>query len=75
VIAFPLVFYFNRNPIPLGGEMADTMAGYGFDAVMPTSLAPTVFVTQAVAIFIIAFLIGLYPAYRAFKLDVIQNAK
>lgn len=74
-IAFPLALYFNRNPIPLGGEMAETMAEYGFDAVMPTSIAPTVFLTQAAAIFAIALLIGLYPAYKAFKLDVIQNAK
>ena len=75
MITFPITFYFNRNPIPLGGEMADFMAEYGFEAVIPTSIDPVVFVSQAVAIFVIAFLIGLYPVYKVFRLQVIQKAK
>ncbi len=75
LISFPVVFYFNRHPIPLKGEMADMMAEYGFDAIMPTSVDPVVFYSQAVAIFIIAFLIGLYPVYKTLRLEVVQNAK
>lgn len=75
VMTFPIVLYFNRNPIPLQGEMADMMADYGFSAVIPTSVAPSIFITQAIIIFVIALLIGLYPVVKAFKMDVVQHAK
>jgi putative ABC transport system permease protein len=75
MITFPFIFYFNRNPIPLGGELAGMMDDYGFEAVLPTSIEPSIFITQAVTIFIIALLIGSYPAYRAFKLNLVQHSK
>jgi putative ABC transport system permease protein len=75
MITFPFIFYFNRNPIPLGGELAGMMDDYGFEAVLPTSIEPSIFITQAVTIFIIALLIGSYPAYKAFKLDLIHHSK
>jgi len=75
LITFPIVYYFNINPIPLKGEMADMMADYGFSAVIPTSVAPTIFISQAVIIFFIALLIGLYPVVKTMKMDVVQHAK
>lgn len=75
LITFPFIYYFNRNPIPLGGELAGMMDDYGFEAVLPTSIEPSIFITQAVTIFIIALLIGSYPAYRALKLNIIHHSK
>jgi putative ABC transport system permease protein len=74
-ITFPFVYYFNRNPIPLGGDLAGMMDDYGFEAVLPASLEPSIFITQAVVIFFIALVIGSYPAYKAFKLDLIHHPK
>ncbi len=75
VVSYPFMLYFKINPIQLGGEMADIMDDYGFDAVIPTSTDPDIFISQAVAIFVIAVLIGLYPVYRVFKLDIIESSK
>ncbi len=75
MVTFPFVYYFNKNPIPLKGEMAELLIDYGFEPVMPTSIAPSIFITQAIVVFIIALLIGLYPAYKAFKLNVINHTK
>jgi putative ABC transport system permease protein len=75
LITFPIIYYFNRNPIPLGGELAGLMDDYGFEAVLPTSIEPTIFITQAVTVFIIALLIGLYPAYKALKLNIVHHSK
>ncbi len=75
LITFPFIYYFNRNPIPLGEELAGMMDDYGFEAVLPTSVEPSIFITQAVTVFIIALLIGSYPAYKAFKLDLIHHPK
>ncbi len=75
MVTYPFVYYFNKNPIPLKGEMAELLIDYGFEPVMPTSIAPSIFISQAIVVFIIALLIGLYPAYKAFKLNVINHTK
>lgn len=75
VITLPIVSYLHLYPIKLSGEMAQMMDDYGFDAVMPASLSPEIFYSQAIVIFIIALLIGLYPVYKVFKLKVIDDAK
>jgi putative ABC transport system permease protein len=75
LLTFPFIYYFNRNPIPLSGDMADMMADYGFEAVIPTSLDPDIFISQATAIFMIALIIGLYPVYKVFRLKVVENTK
>lgn len=75
VVALPIVIYLNRNPIQFTGDAAEMMAEYGFDAALPASVNPVVFTTQALAIFVIALLIGLYPVYKTFRLQVVQNAK
>lgn len=74
-VALPITIYLNRNPIMFTGNAADMMAEYGFDAALPASVDPVVFITQALAIFVIALLIGLYPVYKTFRLKVVQNAK
>ncbi len=75
MITFPFIYYFNRNPISLGGELAGMMDDYGFEAVLPTSIEPTIFMTQAITVFIIALLIGSYPAYKIYKLNLIHHSK
>lgn len=73
IFTYPFILYFNLNPIPLQGEMADMMLDYGFEAVMPTSLSPGVFTSQMVVIFFIALLVGLFPVYKVFKLKVVDD--
>jgi ABC-type lipoprotein release transport system permease subunit len=73
IFTYPFILYFNLNPIPLQGEMADMMLDYGFEALMPTSLSPGVFTSQMVVIFFIALLVGLFPVYKVFKLKVVDD--
>lgn len=74
-ISYPIVYYLHVNPIRLTGEVADLIDQYGFEPIMPTSIDADIFISQAVTIFIIAFLIGLYPVYKVFRLKVIQEVK
>ena len=74
IIAIPIVLYFYYNPVPLGGEMADAMMDYGFEPVMPFSANPALFIKQARIVLVLAFLVGLYPVYRVFNLNI-MNAK
>lgn len=71
--AIPVVIYFVYNPIQLRGGMADVMADYGFEPILPFSSGAEVFYIQAITVLIISFLIGLYPVYKVFKLDVMKR--
>ncbi len=67
-ITFPIALYFNLNPIQLSGDIVDLMDDFGFDAIVPTSVAPDIFFTEALTVFIIALLIGIYPIIKVYRL-------
>lgn len=69
-IAFPIALYFFLNPIELTGEMVQMMDDYGFEAVMPSSIAPEIFINEALTVFVIALLIGLYPVVKIFRIKL-----
>jgi putative ABC transport system permease protein len=69
-ITFPITLYYYLNPIELTGEMVQMMDEYGFEAVMPASIAPEIFISEALTIFFIALLIGLYPVVKIYRLKL-----
>ncbi len=71
--SIPIIIYFVYNPIRLSGGMADVIADYGFEPILPFSSGAEVFYIQAVTVLIISFLIGLYPVYKVFRLDVMKR--
>ncbi len=70
--AIPVVAWFYYHPVRLTGQMADAMAEYGFEPVMPFSADPTVFYIQAVYVLILSVLIGLYPVKKVFQLRIMD---
>jgi putative ABC transport system permease protein len=72
VAAIPVVLYFFYHPIRLTGDMAEAMLEYGFEPIMPFSLDPAVFWSQAQIVLIISLFIGLYPVYRVFRLNIMD---
>jgi ABC-type lipoprotein release transport system permease subunit len=72
LLSIPIVLYFYYNPIPLSGEMAETMAEYGFEAVLPFSATPALFIKQARIVLVLAFVVGLYPIKKVFQLDIMK---
>ena len=75
IASLPIAFYYNRNPILLTGDMAQAMTEYGFDPVWPFSLDPQIFITQAQIVLVLSILIGLFPVYKVFRLNVIAASK
>jgi ABC-type lipoprotein release transport system permease subunit len=75
VLTYPILLYFNINPIPLKGEMAELIEEYGFEAVMPTSVTPDIFINQIIIVFLLALIIGLFPVYKVFRLKVVDAVK
>ena len=72
IISYPFVYYLFLHPIPLEGEMAEMMASYNMEPVIPFSMDLSIFYNQALTIFILAMLIALYPLITAFRLKLIS---
>ena len=72
LVAIPFVVYFYHHPVQLSGDFADAMTGYGFEPILPLSPDPIVFVSQAMVVLIISIIIGMYPVYSVFRLDMVK---
>jgi ABC-type lipoprotein release transport system permease subunit len=73
--AFPLCFYFYLNPIQLGEDMKQMAEDYGMEAVLQPTLAPSVFLQQAIVVAIIAGIIGIYPLIQLNRMDAITEMR
>ena len=72
IISYPIVFYFNRNPIRMQGDINQVYEEFGFEPIFPFSLDPSVFLIQATLVFIVGLLLGLYPAYKILRLNPVK---
>ena len=68
----PLLWWFKGHPIHLGGQAADAIRSYGFEPILPFSLAPSIFFWQTVTVVIIAIIAAGYPLMRVSHLDAVR---
>jgi ABC-type antimicrobial peptide transport system permease subunit len=71
-VSLPLLFIQARNPIPLSGNTAKLMEDFGFEPYMFFSTAFEVFWQQAVSVFILTLLIGIYPVVASLRIKAIK---
>ena len=71
-VSLPLLFIQSKNPIPLTGETARLMEDFGFEPYMFFSTAPEVFWQQAVSVFVLTLLIGIYPIIASLRIKEIK---
>jgi len=69
--AFPITLYFNLNPIEFSEDMADIYEEYGMEAVLGTSLDPSIFIQQGTIVAIVACVIALYPYFKITRMRAI----
>lgn len=70
--AFPIAYFFFKNPIKLGEDVQEMMEDYGMEAIIQTSIAPSIFISQATIVFIIGSIIAIYPFINITRLNVIK---
>lgn len=70
--AFPIAYFFYKNPIKLGEDVQEMMEDYGMEAVIQTSVDPSIFISQATIVMIIASIIAIYPFINITRLNVIK---
>jgi len=69
IAGIPILIYMYHHPIPLTGDIAKMMESYGWEAIMPFSLEPMIFVWQAVTVLLLAMIAALYPLWKISKLE------
>lgn len=75
IVGFVMVYILYRNPIPASGAMEEMMLGYGMEPIFRFSIAPDVFIFQAMTVFLITMVIGLYVVRKIFRIDILQAAR
>mgnify|MGYP005835541819 CR=1 FL=1 len=72
LVTVPFIFYFYRNPIPLTGDMAETMLEYGIEPFMFFSIQPKLFINQALIVFILCLFIAVLMMIRIGRMKMIK---
>ncbi|MCG6911065.1 MAG: FtsX-like permease family protein [Deltaproteobacteria bacterium] len=74
-LAMPILLWFFYHPIRLTGDLAASIEEMGFEAVIPFSLAPELFVGQMLVVLTLLLLCSLYPLVRILKLEIPKALK
>lgn len=75
ILSFPIVAYFHYNPIKLGGEVKLIAERFGFEAVLPTSIDPSIVMSHAAIIFFLVILVNTYVYFKIRKLNPVEAMK
>ena len=70
MLGLPIIVYYYFNPIRFTGEYAEMFEKFGMEPIMPFSMAPEVFTSQAITVLIITSLLALYPLWAILKLKI-----
>jgi ABC-type lipoprotein release transport system permease subunit len=70
--AFPLMLHFTNSPFRLTGEAADAMLKLGLEPLLPLSVQPSIFISQTLAVLVIALVSALYPAFVLRRLAPVE---
>ncbi len=72
IITYPILLYLSHNPIPLTGEIAESMKIFGAEPILPFSVKPDIFINQTISVIIIALVAVFYPLSVILKFDVLK---
>ena len=75
IVSLPIMFYYYYNPIHMTGESLEAMKDFNFEPILPMSLEPQLFMTQAIAISLISIFAMSYPTIKILTLDVINGLR
>ncbi len=67
--SMPIIFYLVHNPINLSGEMAELYDQLSIEPILNFSAQPSIFISQALVVLIIAIVTIIYPLLFVRRLD------
>lgn len=75
LLSIPVVFYFNRYPMRIGGEFGAVYERFGFEAIFPTSMHPEIFINQGITVLLIGLALSAYPVIQVLRIDPTKAMK
>ena len=72
VMGGSLAYYLKTNPIPITGAAAEAYEEFGIEALIMASTDSSIFINQALTVFIIVTLLAIYPMLKILKLKPIE---
>lgn len=72
LFSFPIVYYFYRNPIVMTGDMATAYEKFGVEPVLPASIAPHIFLSQALVVLLMITVLSIYPMFKIRNLKPVE---
>jgi len=72
IVSFPIVYHFYKNPIVMKGDMAAAYEKFGVEPVLPASIAPSIFISQALVIFFMITVLAIYPMFKIKNLKPVE---
>jgi len=67
--SIPIIMYFANNPIRLTGQAAELYENLSIEPILALSTQPTIFISQALVVFLIALVTVIYPVLYVRALD------
>jgi len=71
----PIIWYFYLNPVPIGGDMGKVMEEYGIEPFYYVSTRASLFINQAITIFILCVAVGITAMISVYRLNMIKNLR
>lgn len=72
LLSIPLIWWLKEYPIRITGEIAEVFERFGFEAVFPAALTPSIFWNQALVVLVIGLLLSLYPVFKVLSLHPVE---
>lgn len=72
LFSFPIVYHFYKNPIIMTGDMASAYEKFGVEPVLPASIAPHIFISQALVVFFMITILSIYPMFKIRNLKPVE---
>jgi putative ABC transport system permease protein len=70
--SLPIVWQLAEHPIRIGGEIAEVYERFGFEAVFPAALSPSIFTNQALVVLAIGLALSVYPVVKVLLLKPVE---
>lgn len=67
--------YYVNHPISFGGDLAKYLQEWGFPTLIPSSMAPKIFISSTLMISIISIVAALYPLWRLLRLEPLKGIR
>lgn len=75
LLAFPLIYHFQENPIELYGSMKQDYEAYGLDAILKTTVDIYLFLTNAIIVFALAVIVNIISAIKVLSIRPVDAIK